>query len=95
MRAAARIRQIYADLLDLCNALGQSRQESQTPLEFLPRLEILFPQLQPEIVLVTEAYLGVRYGLLPETKNEVADVEAAWRKIQTSGHETLKQRKHK
>jgi hypothetical protein len=95
IRVAARIRQVYAELMDLCETLGQPRPDAITPLEFVPKLEHIFPQFYPEIGMITQAYLGVRYGLLPETQNDVADIEAAWKKLHTAGHELLSEQKHK
>ncbi|MFZ0531906.1 MAG: DUF4129 domain-containing protein [Anaerolineales bacterium] len=94
IRAAARIRQVYAELMELCESLGHPRADAQTPLEYLPKLEKLFPEFQLEVGLITEAYLVVRYGQLPETRKEVEGVEAAWKKIHSAGHELLTELKH-
>lgn len=82
--AAARIRRIYADLIDLSARQDQPRQQSQTPLEFLPVLVGVFPGRQEDLILITEAYLKVRYGELPETSQELEAVEAAWQRISAS-----------
>jgi Domain of unknown function (DUF4129) len=95
LRAAARIRQIYADLLDLCLDLGHPRQEAQTPLEFEPGLDRVFPELNLEIKMITAAYLRVRYGQLPETHQEVEDIETAWRSLRQRGDELLAELKHR
>ncbi len=94
-RTAARIRQIYIDLLELCETLGQPRPEAVTPLEFLPKIDRLFPECQPEINMITSAYLDVRYGLLPENKNEIANIETAWKILHEVGLVRLKEQKHK
>lgn len=94
LRAAARIRQVYADLMDLCASLGHPRREAETPLEFLPELNQLFPGLQPEIQAITEAYNGVRYGQLPESRREVETIEIAWNKIISVGREFSAEQKH-
>jgi hypothetical protein len=95
IRAAARIRQIYTDLMDLCDSLGQPRLKAQTPLEYVPALVKLFPDLQLEISKITNAYMDVRYGLLPENPREIADIEDAWKRLHTSGSLLLKEGKHK
>lgn len=82
-RAAARIRQIYAALMELSARLEKPRSRSQTPLEFLPVLDGLFPGQGEEVRLITQAYLKVRYGELPETRAEVDAVERAWQRIST------------
>lgn len=94
IRAAARIRQVYAEMMDLCESLGHPREEAETPLEFVPHLESLFPNVHSELIMITEAYLGVRYGQFPETRKEVEEVEAAWKKILSAGHELSSELKH-
>jgi hypothetical protein len=93
LRAAARIRQVYADLMELSKELGSARNEAQTPLEFLPELIRCFPTLDEQVSLITQAYLRVRYGELPETRQEVLDVEEAWKLVLNVGKERLEERK--
>ena len=91
--AAARVRRIYVHLLDLSTKLENPRPSSFTPLEFLPSLERLFPGFKGELELITEAYLRVRYGDLPENKDEVFAIDAAWRKVAATGQEMVKAQK--
>ncbi|MCI0520006.1 MAG: DUF4129 domain-containing protein [Chloroflexi bacterium] len=88
--AAARIRRIYAQLMDLSAGLGKPRPASWTPLEFLPRLEETFPALNADLEAITTAYLSVRYGELPETVEEVDAVEHAWKRVSAAGQEQLR-----
>ncbi len=83
--AAARIRRIYAQLMDLCAELKYPRPDSTTPLEFLPELGELFTDQTDALRLLTEAYVRVRYGELPESHAEIQAVEAAWQLIQEEG----------
>jgi hypothetical protein len=92
--AAARIRRIYAQLMDLSEDLGKPRNPAKTPLEFLPALNELFPTLENELSKITNAYMQVRYGELPETRQEVEDVEKAWAFLQAQGLNQLKQKKN-
>jgi len=85
IRAAARIRRIYGEFMELCEAVGHARAISQTPQEFLPAAVSLFPQSQGEISLITDSYQRVRYGEFPETQREVRTVELAWKGIQEYG----------
>lgn len=87
--AAARIRRIYIQLMGLCGDLGKSRPDALTPLEFLPTLMDLFPGFERDLQTITQAYLRVRYGELPETKEEVDQVEAAWVQVLARGQELL------
>lgn len=88
--AAARIRRTYAQLIALSAQLGKPRSESQTPLEFLPVLERVFPAFTADLGLITHAYLRTRYGELPETVQELEQVEAAWRRISAEGQKLSK-----
>jgi hypothetical protein len=83
--AAARIRRIYTQLMDLCQELNTPRSPAQTPLEFLPVMGEMFPALRSDLELVTRAYNAVRYGELPETQNEIGVIEEAWKQIEVEG----------
>lgn len=89
--AAAKIRRIYARLMDLSRKLGKSRPPAHTPLEFLPVLEDLFPEGKEEVDTITQAYMRIRYGELPETSQEVEMVQSAWEQVNTLGKESLSQ----
>lgn len=87
--AAARIRRIYAQLTELSADLGKPRPAAFTPLEFLPVLENVFPNHSTELRSVTQAYLKVRYGELPETRQEVEQVKVAWKRVKDQGRVML------
>lgn len=82
--AAARIRRIYAQLLKLCKNLDKPRPPASTPLEFLPTMRILFPENHEDLKSITHSYLEIRYGDLPESRNEVEEIEIAWKRIKLS-----------
>ncbi len=92
--AAARIRRIYALLLEMSAQLDQPRPPSKTPLEFMPQLERLFPGLRPELNTITDAYLLVRYGEAPETPEDLARVEDAWRLVSAEGKAKIREKRH-
>ena len=83
--AAARIRMIYRRLMILSRKLGSQRRPAQTPLEFLPQLETLFPTEKAGVNAITQAYIKVRYGEYPETFEEVKTIESAWERIRRAG----------
>jgi len=87
--AAARIRQIYRQLMSLSKKLGRDRPTAATPLEFLPALITLFPGEADSLELITGAYLKVRYGEYPEMASEVDRVQAAWESIRRQGRKAL------
>jgi hypothetical protein len=85
LMAAARIRRIYSQLLDLSKDLGALRPASKTPLEFLNVLEMVFPGLSEDLQIITDAYIRVRYGEYPETQQQVDAVEKAWLRVRAFG----------
>lgn len=95
MLAAARIRQIYRQLMALSQKLGTPRPASVTPLEFTPRLALLFPDHLDELEEITGAYVRVRYGEYPETMAEVESVQAAWERVRRQGRTVMAQQKTK
>jgi hypothetical protein len=93
--AAARIRQIYAEMLDQTASLEYPRMVAQTPLEYLHTLKRCYPSLEREVSVITHAYMRVRYGELPEQKAEIEAVEGAWTRIEIFGNRLLASRKRK
>lgn len=83
--AAKRIRRIYAELLDLVGELNLPRPAASTPLEFLPAMQGLLPACAVELQQITQAYIRVRYGEFPETREELEIVEAAWQRVAAEG----------
>jgi hypothetical protein len=87
--AAARVRRIYTNLLRLSARLDLPRPGSSTPLEFMPKLGRLFPDLLPDLEAITQAYVRVRYGELVEPQDELEKVERAWQNIKIEGERRL------
>jgi hypothetical protein len=80
--AATIIRRIYTLLLNTAADLGQPRHVAETPYEFQQKLVQLFPNQIEQIGLITNAYVQVRYGEIPEEERIVARVEEAWSSIE-------------
>jgi hypothetical protein len=89
--AAAKIRRIYSHLMELSTRLGETRPPAYTPIEFLPTLEGLLPEGADEMGVITDAYLRIRYGELPETNQEISLVEEAWERVNALGKEKYSQ----
>lgn len=89
--AAARIRRIYAELETLSARLGHPRKAAETPLEFERTLRLAFPEQAAGLALITGAYLRVRYGELPEDREELEQINRAWEEIRRSGKARLRQ----
>jgi ABC-type multidrug transport system fused ATPase/permease subunit len=79
--AALTIRRIYAHMGALAAGRGYPRPSYQTPYEYLPALEEAFPDRREEVDCITEAYVAVHYGEVPERPENLARVQAAWEAI--------------
>jgi hypothetical protein len=79
--AAVSIRKIYANMTRLAETQGFPRQPAQTPYEYLPALGLAFPDCQAEATVITEAYVRVHYGELPESIRELQRIQECWRQI--------------
>lgn len=81
---AASIRRIYQEMSDIAASLGYPRLESETPYEYIPSLARVWSEGNEQITLITESYIRVRYGQIPETKAELAQIKAAWQHLQST-----------
>ncbi len=89
---AARIRYVYHQLQNLGARLDTPRANAWTPLEYLPRLADTFGDETEALTLITHAYNRIRYGMLPETDDEVKQVLAAWQAVERKGRKLLRSR---
>ena len=79
--AALTIRRTYAHMASLATRLGYPRQINETPYDYLPTLKTAFPEAQADATLITESYVLVHYGELPERTEDLAQVRSAWDRI--------------
>jgi hypothetical protein len=91
--SAARVRWVYAQLMELSAQLGKPRLLSATPLEFLPVLQDLFPGEEQTLHTITQAYLQVRYGELPENYEDAQIVLSGWERLKIRGKRLVAERK--
>lgn len=75
---ALTIRRIYARMEKLAETRGYPRTISETPYEYRRELYQAFPDQDSAIQHITEAYVAVRYGEVPEDPAELAAVRTAW-----------------
>ncbi len=80
-RAAASVRRIYKQMLKAAEASGFPRSAAETPYEYLTTLAQAWPENTTDSQLITQAYVKVRYGELPETPEELEKLEAAWKQL--------------
>lgn len=92
-RAAASIRRIYENMCHAAAAAGYPRLEAETPYEYLATLAKTWPAFQSDSRLITEAFVRIRYGELPETPEEFAEIQEAWRRLESAEVDPLDQPK--
>lgn len=80
-RAAVSIIKIYQQMTYLSREVGYPRADSETPFEYLKTLIQLWPNHKAEVQLITRAYVRVRYGEFPETKQEFEAIKQAWERV--------------
>jgi hypothetical protein len=82
MFAALTIRRIYAHMSALAAELGHPRALYETPYEYQSTLEKAFPDNHQDVAQVTQAYVTVHYGQVPDQLADLQMVRAAWEHIQ-------------
>ena len=70
----------YRGLLALAEEHGVERERWRTPGEFDEPLRDLFPE--NDVGLFTKAFTRARYGIIPPTEAEIAQIRATWRALQ-------------
>lgn len=80
--AIARIRRIYHQFETLCARAGTPRPTSATPLEFAEQCNEHFPEVRKDIQIITQTYVQVRYGEIPETPEAWKQVLEAWKNVE-------------
>jgi len=83
-RAAASVRRIYRQMCRAAGAAGYPRLGAETPYEYLPSLARAWPDNTSETRAITEAFIRVRYGEIPETEGELEAIRAAWRRLEAA-----------
>lgn len=81
-RTAASVRNIYRQMCRAAGSVGYPRAETETPFEYLKTLSEVWPNGQEESRLITEAFVRIRYGEIPETDAELQTIHKAWQKLE-------------
>jgi hypothetical protein len=80
-RTATSIRRIYEAMSDMARQHGYPRLDYETPYEYLDALSRAWPEFTGQTHLITEAYIRVRYGEIPESKPEIENIKIAWEEL--------------
>lgn len=83
---ALTIRWAYSRMEHIAKKRGFPRDTSQTPYEYRKLLAQAYPGGDIEIRTITEAYVKVRYGELPEDNNELSAVRDALTRLREIAH---------
>ncbi len=86
--AARSIREIYRALLKHAAVRGYPRKKGETPYEFRQRLDEKTPLVEPQLTVVTEAYIATRYGGIVPGEAEVAHIQQEWAALEQKWRET-------
>ena len=81
-RTAASIRRIYQTMCRAAAVSGYPRADADTPFEYLATLAKAWPENQADTRFVTDAYVKVRYGELPESAEELDTIRQAWKRLE-------------
>ncbi len=81
-QTAVSIRRIYANMCRAAAVVGYPRAESETPYEYLRTLAQAWPDNTADAQLITQAYVKIRYGELPETAEELQAIKNAWTRLE-------------
>jgi hypothetical protein len=86
--AVLSIRSIYASMGRMASKRGFPRGAAITPYEYLPALDLAFPQAAPaDLAHITDAYVGVHYGEIPSTLHEVQEIRQCWERVRSSNRQ--------
>jgi type IV secretory pathway VirB2 component (pilin) len=81
-RSAETIRKMYASVVDLAEEAGYPRDLAETPYEHREILYQAFPGGRAAVDAITEAYVRVHYGEVPDTREEMGQLRRHYRELQ-------------
>ncbi len=76
------IYEIYRSFLHYAAIQGYPRASYETPNEFSNRLTHQFPLIEPDLALITSAYITTRYAASTLKPEDVAATQSAWLAVQ-------------
>jgi hypothetical protein len=75
------VRYFYLSIARRAAQAGQPRGPGQTPYEYQSTLDERFPDLEPDLKGLTEAFVAARYGRQPVQEGEAEAVKPLWQRI--------------
>lgn len=78
------VRYFYLSTARRAAEAGQPRQPGQTAYEYKSALDQSFPDLEPDLAGLTEAFVQARYADRPVQEDDVEAVKPLWQRIKTA-----------
>jgi hypothetical protein len=63
---------------------GQPRRSGQTPYEYQDSLDEQFPELEPDLEGLTDAFVQARYGSQPVEEKDATAVKPLWQRVKAA-----------
>lgn len=63
---------------------GQPRRPGQTPYEYRQSLDEQFPELEPDLTGLTDAFIAARYSAEPVEEEDAQEVKPLWQRIKVA-----------
>ncbi len=82
--AREQIRYFYLSTVRRAGKAGQARRPSQTPLEYRRSLDLHFPDLEPDLSGLTDAFLKARYSARPLHRDDVHAAKTFWQRLRAA-----------
>jgi hypothetical protein len=75
------IRYFYLSVARRASQAGQSRAPGETPYEYRAALDRQFPELEPDLEGLTDAFVEARYSQRPVQEEDAQAVKPLWQRI--------------
>jgi hypothetical protein len=78
------VRYFYVSVVRRADQAGQSRRPGQTPYEFQESLQDRYPDLEPDLGRLTDAFIVARYSRRPVEEEDAEAVKTPWQRIKAA-----------
>ena len=78
------VRYFYLSAAKRAAQAGQPRQPSQTPHEYQASLDHRFPDLEPDLAGLTDAFVEARYSHRPVQQEDAEAIKPLWQRIKAA-----------
>jgi hypothetical protein len=75
------VRYFYLSVARRAAGAGQPRRPGQTPYEYQRSLQEQFPEMEPDLTGLTDAFLAARYSPEPVEEKDAQEVKPLWQRI--------------